>query len=157
MVYHCNLSVHYTSETLCGLISHLGRVHQNDCSFHALCCIDGCPRTYKNFYTLRSHFVQKHSATLERERQNHQPQQAERPADHHVDDRANNDEGDGNDDFECEVEQCRRSNVLGLLKIKDEAKVPQTVAESQEAQARFARTRLCLPYNEGRKEILRPK
>jgi hypothetical protein len=43
------------------------------------------------------------------------------------------------------------------LKIKDEAKVPQTVAESQEAQARFARTCLCLPYNEGRKETLKPK
>ena len=27
----------------------------------------------------------------------------------------------------------------------------------QEAQARFARARLCLPYNEGRKETLRPK
>jgi hypothetical protein len=28
---------------------------------------------------------------------------------------------------------------------------------SQEAQARFARARLCLPYNKGRKETLRPK
>jgi hypothetical protein len=28
---------------------------------------------------------------------------------------------------------------------------------TQEAQARFARARLCLPYNEGRKETLRPK
>jgi hypothetical protein len=28
---------------------------------------------------------------------------------------------------------------------------------SQEAQARFARARLCLPYNAGRKETLRPK
>jgi hypothetical protein len=27
----------------------------------------------------------------------------------------------------------------------------------QEAQARFARARLCLPYNVGRKETLRPK
>ena len=27
----------------------------------------------------------------------------------------------------------------------------------QEAQALFARARLCLPYNEGRKETLRPK
>jgi hypothetical protein len=27
----------------------------------------------------------------------------------------------------------------------------------QQAQARFARARLCLPYNEGRKETLRPK
>ena len=27
----------------------------------------------------------------------------------------------------------------------------------QEAQARFARARLCLPYNKGRKETLRPK
>ena len=26
-----------------------------------------------------------------------------------------------------------------------------------EAQALFARARLCLPYNEGRKETLRPK
>ena len=131
MVYRCNLCVHYTSKTLRGLISHLGRVHQNDRSFHVLCGIDGCPRTYKNFYTLRSHFVQKHSAILERERQNHQPQQAEPPA-NHGDNGANNDEGHGNDgfDFEREVEQCRRSNVLGLLKIKDEAKVPQTVVES---------------------------
>ena len=29
--------------------------------------------------------------------------------------------------------------------------------EAQEAQARFARARLCLPYNKGRKETLRPK
>jgi hypothetical protein len=28
---------------------------------------------------------------------------------------------------------------------------------TQEAQARFARARLCLPYNKGRKETLRPK
>ena len=132
MVYRCNLCVQYTSETLRALISHLGRVHQNDRSFHVLCGIDGCPRTYKNFYTLRSHFAQKHSAILERERIR-VPQQAERPPDNPVDDGANNDEGDGNDagndgfDFEREVEQCRRSNVLGLLKIKDEAKVPQTV------------------------------
>jgi hypothetical protein len=28
---------------------------------------------------------------------------------------------------------------------------------AQEAQARFARAHLCLPYNEGRKETLRPK
>jgi hypothetical protein len=28
---------------------------------------------------------------------------------------------------------------------------------AQEAQARFARARLCLPYNKGRKETLRPK
>ena len=32
--------------------------------------------------------------------------------------------------FELGVAQCRRSNVLGLLKIKDEAKVPQTVVDS---------------------------
>jgi hypothetical protein len=29
--------------------------------------------------------------------------------------------------------------------------------KAQEAQARFARARLCLPYNKGRKETLRPK
>jgi hypothetical protein len=29
--------------------------------------------------------------------------------------------------------------------------------KAQEAQALFARARLCLPYNEGRKETLRPK
>ena len=135
MVYRCNLCVQYTSETLRGLISHLGRVHQNDRSFHVLCSIDGCPRTYKNFYTLRSHFVQKHSAILERERIWVQ-QQAEQPqADDPLDDGpdgVDNEEEDENDgfDFEREVEQCRRSNVLGLLKIKDEAKIPQTVVES---------------------------
>jgi hypothetical protein len=30
-------------------------------------------------------------------------------------------------------------------------------SQPQEAQARFARARLCLPYNKGRKETLRPK
>ena len=33
----------------------------------------------------------------------------------------------------------------------------KTLVKSQEAQALFARARLCLPYNEGRKETLRPK
>jgi hypothetical protein len=38
---------------------------------------------------------------------------------------------------------------------------PETVfpksVKPQEAQALFARARLCLPYNKGRKETLRPK
>ena len=34
---------------------------------------------------------------------------------------------------------------------------PRAETKPQEAQARFARARLCLPYNEGRKETLRPK
>ena len=123
MVYRCNLCVQYTSETLRALISHLGRVHQNDHSFHVLCGIDGCPRTYKNFYMLRSHFAQKHSAILERERIR-VPQQAERPPDNPIDDGANNEEGDTNNagnngfDLEREVEQCKRSNVLGRSRMK---------------------------------------
>jgi hypothetical protein len=34
---------------------------------------------------------------------------------------------------------------------------PTLLLSAQEAQARFARARLCLPYNKGRKETLRPK
>jgi hypothetical protein len=41
--------------------------------------------------------------------------------------------------------------------ISFELETENELERPQEAQARFARARLCLPYNEGRKEILRPK
>ncbi|XP_028418396.1 uncharacterized protein LOC114543726 [Dendronephthya gigantea] len=67
----------------------------------------------------------------ERERQR-VPQRNEDPEEINNEDH-NDDHGDNDDaafDFDREVEQCRRSNALGILKIKDEAKIPQTVVES---------------------------
>lgn len=104
MVYRCNLCVHFTTETLRRLISHMGHVHQNDRSFHVLCGLDGFPRTYRNYYSLKTHFHTKHSTILERERQRVPQQEANQ-------DLEENDNGEHNDDdcdafnFEREVEQ----------------------------------------------------
>jgi hypothetical protein len=82
----------------------MGHVHQNDRSFHVLCGLDGFPRTYRNYYSLKTHFHTKHSTILERERQRVPQQEANQ-------DLEENDNGEHNDDdcdafnFEREVEQ----------------------------------------------------
>ena len=59
-VYRCNLCVRFVSETLRLLVNRLGRVHKNDPGFHVLCGIEGCAKTYTNFYSLRNHYTRKH-------------------------------------------------------------------------------------------------
>jgi hypothetical protein len=59
------------------------------------------------------------------------------------------------------LETLQYGNILAIsLAIHTTSSKPEKtllLILSQEAQARFARARLCLPYNKGRKETLRPK
>ena len=138
MQYRCNLCVHFTCQTLRSLISHLGRVHKNDNGFHVLCGIDSCARTYKNFFSLRNHFIRKHGAILNGEQE---PDDLENLHDGEIDEDSvdandgygENDGADDNDEpfnFEGQVLANKKSNVLSLLQLKDEGKIPQTVVES---------------------------
>lgn len=135
MIYRCNLSVHFTCETLRSLICHLGRVHKNDNGFHVLCGIGGCARTYTNFFSLRNHFVRKHSEILNGERQGLPGDLAHQNNANGYQDGAENDDNDnalGHQpfNFEREVEVYKKTNVLCLMQIKDEGKIPQTVVDS---------------------------
>ena len=139
MVYRCNLCAYFIGSTLCSLLNHLGRIHKNDAGFHSLCGVDGCSRTYTNYYSLRNHVYRKHEDLLKKIH----------PVDHNNDDEPldreqepleadlenpneeENEEGMGNPAFDVatEVKGLVRSNALCLLQIKDEGKIPQTVVD----------------------------
>ncbi len=38
----------------------MGAVHSHDPSFHTVCGIEGCPRTYNNYHSFRKHVYRKH-------------------------------------------------------------------------------------------------
>ena len=103
-----------------------------------LCGIDSCARTYKNFSSFRNHFIRKHGAILNGEQE---PDDLENLHDGEIDEDSvepndgygENDGADDNDEpfnFEVEVLVNKKSNVLSLLQLKDEGKIPQTVVES---------------------------
>ena len=124
MVYRCNLCVYFIGDTLPSLLNHLRRIHRNDPGFHALCGVNGCSRTYRNFYSLKCHFYRKHGDLL-------------RPQDHFNDRGQENLEDDEVDqeiieipfNIEEEVHKHTRSNALCILQVKDEGKIPQTVVD----------------------------
>lgn len=65
MVYRCIMCTGYVTLSLRELLDHTRRSHSNDPSFHVLCGLDGCPRTYKKFLSFRNHIIRKHSLMLD--------------------------------------------------------------------------------------------
>ena len=47
-----------------GVLKHIGLVHANEPNFNVSCGIQGCPRTYKNYYSFRKHLQRRHQDCL---------------------------------------------------------------------------------------------
>ena len=47
-----------------GVLKHIGLVHAHEPNFHVSCGIQGCPRTYKNYYSFRKHLQRRHQDCL---------------------------------------------------------------------------------------------
>ena len=130
MLYRCNLFVHFTCETLRSLLCHLGRVHKNDSGFHVLCGIDGCARTYTNFFSLRNHFTRKHGAILNGEQVQNDGDEPRLGDQDEGRNGMDDEDAPGHEPFNFEREIEANKNALCLMQIKDEGKIPQTVVES---------------------------
>ena len=137
MVYRCNLCAYFIGSTLCSLLNHLARIHKNDAGFHALCGVDGCSRTYTNYYSLRNHVYRKHGDLLQNihpvDHNDDEPLDRElEPLEADLENGPNGEENEGMGnpfDVATEVKRLARSNALCLLQIKDEGKIPQTVVD----------------------------
>ena len=128
-LYRCSICLEFVTDSIQTLITHIARIHSNEPNFHVVCGIDSCPKTYKNFLSLRNHLIRKHN--IVRIVNNKEREQ-----------RLNNEDGEFNgedgeqnhveEEFNLEREQINlsRANALCLLKFKEKGCVPQTVVNS---------------------------
>lgn len=137
MAYNCNLCAGFCALTLRTLLNHLGRCHRSDPSFHVLCGIDSCSRTYTNCNAFRNHIKKVHDDILKAEAENieeeiettiYPPANAGYNSD--IDD--DDDMGMCEDhcerpqfDLDREKEGMKRANSLALMKIREEGKLTQ--------------------------------
>ena len=47
------------------VVRHLGTVHAHESAFYVECCVPGCPRTYTNFHSYKSHLYKKHRDVID--------------------------------------------------------------------------------------------
>ena len=139
MAYRCNLCVNFIAITLALLLNHLGRCHSNDPNFHALCGINGCTRTYREFFSFRNHVSTKHADLLRAERDLEAADQTNNSlGESDMDFDTNEDESatlydvtsSPPDDLVRESEEIRRNGALYLLKMKDRDRASQTAIDS---------------------------
>ena len=57
----CSLCYNFTSSSMNAVLRHIGAVHAHLPGFRVVCGINGCPRTYTNYYSYRKHIRRKHS------------------------------------------------------------------------------------------------
>ena len=140
MAYRCNLCVGFIGFTLALLLNHIFRCHSDELSFHVLCGINGCTRTYKKFLSFRNHVKTKHKDLLLAER--HHRENTEQENDISSESEMEFDMDDDGPqlyddaaplprfDFEQESEEIRRTSALHLLKMKDRDRASQTAIDS---------------------------
>ena len=59
-VFYCSFCNHFSASSMEAILRHIGAVHSHDPNFHTECGIDGCLRTYRNYYSFRKHLRSKH-------------------------------------------------------------------------------------------------
>lgn len=124
MPYICNLCDSFSSPKVRHLLSHIGKSHRNEPNFHVLCGIEGCSKTYKNYYSFRNHLIRKHDVTwevIDKTDEANENQDEENGL--MIDSDAAEDE-----DYQY-AENTRKQNALCLLQLKDKGRVPQTVID----------------------------
>ena len=63
-MFVCSICDAFAAPSYSSVLRHLAS-HQYDPGLHIVCGIDGCPLTYRNFQSFRSHIYRKHRAVLE--------------------------------------------------------------------------------------------
>ncbi|XP_028410460.1 uncharacterized protein LOC114533073 [Dendronephthya gigantea] len=104
---------------------HLRRSHSNDPSFHVVCGLDGCPRTYKRVESFRNHLIRKHNIYGKENEPIMNNNDVPRDVNMDVDD-------ENNPAIQAEpahvlAENMLRDNALCLFGFKDKGRVTQTV------------------------------
>lgn len=149
MAYRCNVCVSFIALTLSLFLNHLHRYHLSDPSFHVLCGINGCAKTYKKCISYRNHIIRKHSDVLKAERECANQTIMDDtdygtdccPSEDLID---NSTDIDGNDgethmydltslpqfDFQRETEEIRRTGALHLLRMKYQDRASQKAVDS---------------------------
>lgn len=63
-VISCWICHRFTAPSLKAVLSHIAAVHAHDHAFHTTCGIDGCLRSYSNFFSFKKHVYRKHREYL---------------------------------------------------------------------------------------------
>ena len=61
----CWLCSSFASRTLKAVVRHIGAVHSHEANFHIKCDIQGCVRTYTNFFSFKNHVYRNHKDALD--------------------------------------------------------------------------------------------
>ena len=62
----CSLCSSFAAPTFEGVLRHIGAEHIFDSNFHLQCGLDGCPRTFHNYSSWRSHIYRNHRKHMQR-------------------------------------------------------------------------------------------
>ena len=62
--YTCVICNHFCATSMTRVFKHIGLVHSHEPNFHLSCGIQGCPRTYQNYYSFRKHSQRRHQDCL---------------------------------------------------------------------------------------------
>ena len=63
-MFVCCLCSSFSGHLFSAILRHIGEIHQHDPNLTIECGIEGCPQTYKNFESFRSHVYRKHRDVL---------------------------------------------------------------------------------------------
>ena len=147
MVYRCSMCVGYLTVSLTELLDHLRRSHSNDPSFHVLCGLDGCPRTYKRVVSFRNHLIRKHNIYGKEIEPIMNNDDVPRDVNMDVDDK--NDPAIQAEPAHVLAENMLRDNALCPFGFKDKGRVTQTVVNLfAESSTQMVRNSLNVPKSE---------
>ena len=129
MPVRCSMCLGFVAGSLRLLLNHMRRSHANDPSFHVLCGIDGCSRTYKRFISFRNHLIRKHNFKLTEEDTRIQIMQPQLADDiQGCEDALGTEQPEAYQHEDCtRPEKMKENNARCLLGFKDKGRVPQTV------------------------------
>ncbi len=60
----CWICHKFAAANLLAVLRHIGAVHSRDSCFYTVCGIEGCPRTYRNFFSFKKHVYRHHRESL---------------------------------------------------------------------------------------------
>lgn len=145
--YRCNVCREFVAESIHLLLTHIGRIHRNEPTFHVVCGLNGCAKTYKNFWSFRNHLIRKHGIVTAKEgiEGNRQDLIQDHNEDGVINEIGVQIEAEGQEDnFDREID-LSKTNALCTLKFKETTRVPQTVVDSFVDNATQV-TRACVDF-----------
>ena len=124
----CWICHKFAAANLLAVLRHMGAVHSYDSSFHTVCGIEGCPRTYRNFFSFRKHVYRHHRRSLRNLRTSPSQRASSTDGDSGAHEEVESEFGD-DEQLSLSIPEEKKQSALFIMKSKVVHKIAQSALE----------------------------